>query len=91
MGSGIAHKADLTAIRGEEITMFRNYEDPYRLEQLLTEAKARLIGADPYEAADIYEEIADLKDRINFAWQDDEYDHDNMDYADEMWMYENCY
>lgn len=54
--------------------MYRSYEDPHRLEELLAEAEYRLIGADPYEAIDIHEEIAELKERINFAWQDDEYD-----------------
>ena len=54
--------------------MYRDYEDPYRLQQLLDEAKYRLIGADPYEAEDIHEEIAELTDRLNFAWQDDEYE-----------------
>ena len=36
-------------------------------------------------------EIADIKERINFAWQDNEYDYDNRDYEDELWMYENVY
>lgn len=54
--------------------MYRQYEDPHRLQQLLDEAKLRLIRADVYEAENIYEEIADLEERLNFAWQDDECD-----------------
>ncbi len=40
---------------------------------------------------DLAEDIATLKERINFAWQDEEYDEMNCDYADEMWMWENVY
>lgn len=47
--------------------MYRQYEDPRTLEQMLTDAQARNDGSP--EAA---EEIADLKERINFAWQDEE-------------------
>ena len=71
--------------------MYRDYEDPYKLQELLTQAEYRLIGADPYEAIDIHEEIADLKERLNFAWQDDEYECDCRDYEDELWMYENVW
>lgn len=61
--------------------MYRQYENPYNLEKRLKEAeeelhKAYALGADMYEIMDIEMEIADLKDRINFAWQDDEYDAD---------------
>jgi hypothetical protein len=41
--------------------------------------------------ADLSLDIYILKDRINFAWQDQEYDEMNRDYADEMWMWENVY
>ena len=59
--------------------MYRQYENPYSLEKQLEELKEELhkaysLGADDYEIMDIEIEIAELKDRINFAWQDDEYD-----------------
>ena len=56
--------------------MYRRYEDPYKLEQQLAEAQERL-AQDPYDE-DLANEVAELKDRINFAWQDDEYDCDYM-------------
>ena len=61
--------------------MYRQYENPFTLEERLKELKEELqkayaFGADVYEIMDIEMEIADLKDRINFAWQDDEYDTD---------------
>lgn len=49
---------------------YRQYEDPYKLEQELEQLK-KLQADDPYND-DIAIEIAELKDRINFAWQDDE-------------------
>lgn len=59
--------------------MYRQYENPYALEEQLKELKEELhkaysMGADVYELQDLQMEIAELKDRINFAWQDDEYD-----------------
>lgn len=74
--------------------MYRSYEDPYKLEEMLREAQDRLAeSCDSYGEMDIdlLLEVDELKARINYAWQDDEYDHDNYDYADEMWMWENCY
>lgn len=62
--------------------MYRQYENPYELEKQLEELKEELrkaysLGADVYEISDIEMEIAELKERINFAWQDDEYDMEN--------------
>lgn len=59
--------------------MYRAYENPRSLENQLKELqeeyhKAVALGADVYELMDIEMEIAELKDRINFAWQDDEAD-----------------
>ena len=74
--------------------MYRQYEDPYKLEEMLRDAQEQLAAScDEYGEMDIdlLQWVDELKDRINFAWQDDEYDHDNYDYADEMWMWENCY
>lgn len=74
--------------------MYRQYEDPYKLEQELAEARERLAeSCDEYGEMDIdlLLEVQELEDRINYAWQDNEYDCDNYDYADEMWMYENVW
>ena len=54
--------------------MYRQYENPNALEERLEEAKRRL-AENPYDE-DLANEVAELKDRINFAWQDDEYDED---------------
>lgn len=59
--------------------MYRQYENPYSLENQLKELEAELqeayaLGTDMEDLIDLQIEIADLKDRINFAWQDDEYD-----------------
>lgn len=50
--------------------MCRRYEDPYELERYLEEAEKRL-AKDP-DNIDIMMEIEELKDRIRFAWDDDE-------------------
>lgn len=59
--------------------MYRQYENPYSLENQLKELEAELqeayaLGTDMEDLIDLQISIADLKDRINFAWQDDEYD-----------------
>lgn len=53
--------------------MYRRYEDPHKLEDMLAEAEQRLSENpdDDYLA----EEVAELRDRVNFAWQD-EYQED---------------
>jgi hypothetical protein len=76
--------------------MYRNYENPYKLNKYLCELEAEYQTAiendeDAEDLIDLCEDIETLKERINFAWQDDEYYHDNYDYADEMWMWENVY
>lgn len=58
--------------------MYRQYENPHALEERLEEAKKRL-AENPYDE-DLVLEVEELKDRVNFAWQDDEY---NEDYARE--------
>lgn len=52
--------------------MYRNYEDPYALEEMLKEAEERL-AQDPHNEG-LQEDIAELRDRVRFAWDDDEYD-----------------
>lgn len=76
--------------------MYRSYENPYKLNKYLCELEAEYQtaienGEDAEDLIDLCEDIETLKERINFAWQDDEYDCDNYDYADEMWMWENVY
>lgn len=57
--------------------MYRQYENPYKLEEQLKELQARRAAeTDEDVLIALDEEIAELKDRINFAWQDDEYDSD---------------
>ena len=76
--------------------MYRQYENPYELNKYLCELEAefdtRFENDESLEdLIDLAEDIATLKERINFAWQDDEYDSMQMDYADELWIYENVY
>ena len=55
--------------------MCRRYENPYRLEEHLAKLKERRANAtDEDEIMSLDEDIAELKELINFAWQDDEYD-----------------
>ena len=58
--------------------MYRQYEDPYGLERLIESAEIVMqeaIAMDDEELQmAIAEELAELKDRLNFAWQDDEFD-----------------
>lgn len=56
--------------------MYRQYEDPHKLQQQLEEAQQRL--AENPDDEDYAIEVESLKERINFAWQDDEYDCDYM-------------
>ncbi|MBR5948193.1 MAG: hypothetical protein IKZ82_06040 [Clostridia bacterium] len=59
--------------------MYRAYEDPWKLQEQLEEEEQRQAQrvAEGGELDDFdYERIADLKERINFAWQDQEYDED---------------
>lgn len=56
--------------------MYRQYEDPYKLEKELEKELAR-INEPGYEPDDFdWERIQNLKERIIFAWQDDEYESD---------------
>lgn len=65
--------------------MYRQYEDPVALERQLKELKQQYNGMKLYysqrglpipeeEEWNICQEIEELRERINFAWQDDEYD-----------------
>ena len=58
--------------------MYRQYEDPRELEDQLKELQARYESeTDEDVLIDLAQEIEELKDRINFAWQDDEYDSES--------------
>ena len=57
--------------------MYRRYEDPRKLEKQLAKLKRRYKQThDDYEKMYLAEEIAELTDRVNFAWQDEEYEED---------------
>ena len=76
--------------------MYRQYENPWELEEELAKLEYELTmaeyeGASNEELADIQMSIYEIKDRINFAWQDNEFECDNYDYVDKLWMMENCY
>ena len=59
------------------MAIYRQYENPHKLEKRLEELKERRAKCtDEYELEGIDQDIAELKERINFAWQDDEYDED---------------
>lgn len=56
--------------------MYRQYEDPYEIERLIEQAEIEMQEAvamgDESRQMFIAEELAELHDRLNFAWQDDE-------------------
>lgn len=59
--------------------MYRQYENPYELGKQLEELKeeyrtAVKTNADEERIISLADDIAELKERINFAWQDDEED-----------------
>ena len=55
--------------------MYRQYENPWTLEDELRELQSRMAETtDEDELMALAEEEAELRDRINYAWQDDEFD-----------------
>lgn len=65
--------------------MYRAYEDPYKIQVLLDEARADYDkaverGADDEELIDLAEWINGLEERLNHAWQDDEAEQFGYDY-----------
>jgi hypothetical protein len=61
--------------------MYRQYEDPYELEDKLAELKAiyrRGIeeGIDEDVLMNLSMDINELEERVNFAWQDNEYEEE---------------
>ena len=67
--------------------MYRRYEDPWALQDRLEKAKEELEHAkceDPGNddrIIDLVLEVQELEERVNFAWQDQEYDEN---YAHDM-------
>ena len=59
--------------------MYRTYETPRTLEDAVADAKERSeamkwdANADLDDLRELKEEIEDLRQRVNFAWQDDEF------------------
>ena len=57
--------------------MYRQYESPYTLEKRLAEAKEKLANCISDDEREYFAQVVEeLKERVNFAWQDDEYDED---------------
>lgn len=59
--------------------MYRQYENPWKLEDQLAESKAlyrraKEEGADEDTLMDLALEVHELEERVNFAWQDQEYE-----------------
>ena len=57
--------------------MYRAYENPVALQKMLEDAERRLSDAQEAgddDLVDLYIEVEELRERVNFAWQDDEYD-----------------
>jgi len=56
--------------------VYRQYEDPYQIERLIEAAEIEMQEAVAMDDEDrqiaLAEELAELNDRLNFAWQDDE-------------------
>lgn len=62
------------------MAIYRQHEDPRALEERLKKLQERRAKCtDEYELYEIDMDIAELKDRINFAWQDDEYECEGGD------------
>ena len=60
--------------------MYRQYENPITVQAMLDKARRELEEAkatDPDDIdrlIDLSNEVATLEERVNFAWQDEEYD-----------------
>lgn len=72
--------------------MYRQYEDPRTLEKELARVReefnrrSKMGELEAEDYADYALEIAELEERVNFAWQDEEYEED---LAREAAFYEN--
>ena len=60
--------------------MYRQYENPHTLQERLEKIKEEYNKETNMDRKiDLYETIAELEERINFAWQDIEYDENNAE------------
>ena len=64
-----------------DVALYRQYEDPYFLEKLVREQEA-YCACFP-EDVDAELELNSLRQRLNFAWQDEEYNMPDT----ESWLY----
>ena len=64
--------------------MYRNYENPHTLQERLEKAREEYNKeTDMDRKIDLYETIADLEERVNFEYQDEEFDENNAsDFSD---------
>ncbi len=66
--------------------MYRQYENPCNVEEMLKSARKEYAEAkqsDPENVdrlIDLANEVASLEERLNFAWQDDEAEAEGYDY-----------
>ena len=52
---------------------YRQYEDPHMIERWIEEVKNQMENEhDEDRLIDLHGELESLKERLNFAWQDDE-------------------
>lgn len=63
---------------------YRQYEDPRALEKELKEKKellekAQNEGADEDTLVELHDQVEDLEQRVNIAWQDEEFDMEHSD------------
>lgn len=58
------------------MSIYRQHENPWELEEKLAEARQRLVK-DPLNE-DLAFEVHELEERVNFAWQDDEYESEEF-------------
>ena len=58
------------------MSIYRQYEDPYMLEDKLAEAKREL--AQHPDNENLALEVHELEERVNFAWQDQEYESEEL-------------
>ena len=54
------------------MSIYRQHEDPWKLERQLAEARKQL-AENPLNE-DLALEVHELEERVNFAWQDQEYE-----------------
>ena len=65
--------------KGGKAKVYRRYENPWNVQEMLRKAgeryeKAIAEGADDERLFDLHEDVEELKDRLRFAWADQEYD-----------------